>query len=305
MKVKKLLENFKLKLENPKDANIEKNIDGPAIHRLGLELAGLVAPNSKSKKIIGWGTTENNWLAKMTQKEAKEKIQSILSKDTPLILCSTGVKPKVLKLIIESTKEFNVAVAKVNSHLSGIRSNIGMYLQKYFAKAEDVHGSLVIVNGIGVMIIGKSGIGKSEAVLELIQKGHTFVSDDTVVVKRIGNEFIGEPSEITKNFLEARGLGFVDIKDIYGAKSVREATNIELVIELLPASELNKVDRLGNQDLKYKIHNGFISKIQIPVENGRSLSALIEAGTNVYYAKKQGVDPLSVIKGRTGRKEDE
>lgn len=166
------------------------------------------------------------------------------------------------------------------------------------AKVEAVHASLAIINGVGVMIKGPSGIGKSEALIELLQKGHTFVSDDTVELYRIGDTFYGRPAALTEGLLEARGIGLVNIPFIYGAKAVKEKTSVELVVELQPAEVQNELDRLGNKDLRFEVLQGNIPLIQIPAVSGRSMASLIEAAVNVYLARKAGMDPLAMIAER-------
>jgi HPr kinase/phosphorylase len=176
---------------------------------------------------------------------------------------------------------------------------INFFIIKELSDSTSKHGSLVIINGVGVMIIGKSGIGKSEALLELIEKGHSFVSDDTVILKKIGNNILGYPSPITKDFVESRGLGLIDIPLIYGLKSVKEYTNVNLVIELISMEDSNRINRLGDKKLFYEIFYEKIPKIQIPVGNGRTLSVLIEAATNVYLIKQKGYNSLNIIDERS------
>ena len=298
IKTNKLLDRFKLEVLNPKTAIIDKPIKGAAMHRYGLELSGSVKVGEQLTNIIGWGTKESSWFSSQTVDEAQAAIKRVVTKNTPLILLSEGFDDKNAQIVIESVEEFGTPVVKMKQRLSNAHVTIGWYVAQKLSEGTTVHASLVLVNGVGVMITGKSGIGKSEAVLELIQKGHSFVSDDSVILKRIGNEFTGEPVELTKNLLESRGIGIINVASIYGLQSVRDFAKVELVVELLPSTELNNVDRLGNMDLKYKALNGEISKIQIPVENGRTISSLIEAATNVYMAKRNGDDPLKTISER-------
>ena len=296
--VKNLIKRFNLEVSNEEFADLNRVINGSAIHRLGLELVNAVKITDGNKNVVGWGTKENSYLTSLAPEERVISLKRVLSIDTPLVLLSMGVSEEISNLIEDVCNEYNIPLVKSKLHLSYVSMTIGLYIVKFLAESTTIHGSLVVVNGIGVMIIGKSGIGKSEAVLELIQKGSSFVCDDSVVVKRIGTDFIGEPAKLTKDFLEARGIGLIDIPKIYGFKSTSDFANIDLVIELLPSEDLNKVDRLGNMGLKYEVLGGEIDKVQIPVENGRTLSALIEAATNVYIAKIHGHNPLEIISER-------
>ena len=293
VKVKQIMKKFEMKALNPEHADYEKQVLAPSIHRMGLELTGAAPANSRGN-VIGWGTRESMYLSSLSKEEAIKNLDRVITDSTPAIILSKGVSQEVVDLIIPEANKHKTAVfQKEDMHLATINMNIGWYIIKHFAPKESVHGSLVIMNGLGVMIIGESGIGKSEAVLELIQRGHLFVSDDTVFVKKIGTEFFGEPSPITKGYLEARGMGLIDVPSVYGLKSVKDKTIINLVIELVGEKDLNNVDRLGTDDLSYEILGGKIKKMQLPLKTGRSLSSLIEAATNLFTTRVNGVaNPL-------------
>ncbi|NQZ66024.1 MAG: HPr(Ser) kinase/phosphatase [Mycoplasmatales bacterium] len=294
-----VIKKFNLKISNMDSSDLEREITAPALHRYGLELSAVMDIPDKPRNVIGWGTKESKWFKNLGTKELREKINSVVSKRTPLVILSSGFSKKMAKIVIEICNKHKTPVHHSESHLTTVNMTIGWYIAKSLAENITIHASLVIVNGVGVMITGKSGIGKSEAVLELVQKGHYFVSDDNVVLSKIGTDFIGKPSKITKDFLEARGIGFINIPKIYGLKSTKEYVKVDLVIELLSSDELNNVDRLGNRKLYYEALGGKLDKMQIPVENGRTLSALIEAAANVYIAKKVGQEPLSIISERS------
>lgn len=302
MKIKKLvakqiIEEFALDIINDKVVDVYREVRGAAINRAGLELQGQKNKHQKSH-IIGWGSKESQWFEKIGHKKSIKAMSNILSKFTPLILLSKGVTSNIIDLVTDEASKLNIPVCSTNEHLSASISTLGSYLANYFAPSIDFHGSLVIVNGVGVAIIGKAGIGKSEAVLELIQNNHFFVCDDTIVLKRIGKQFIGYPSEITREFLEARGIGLIDIGLVYGAKVIKDSSPVDLVIELMTQDDTIDFDRLGNSMLKYEVLNSWIPKVQIPVNKGRSLAVLIEASANVFLAKKNGNNPLDKIKLR-------
>ncbi|WP_127942773.1 MULTISPECIES: HPr(Ser) kinase/phosphatase [unclassified Mycoplasma] len=295
---REVIETFDLELINQKaDLDLDRIVRGAAINRAGLELMGFANAHQEAH-IIGWGTKENDWLKKIGPQKAVQALGNVLSTQTPLVILSSGVKGQSLRWIIEQSNRFKIPVSQVKHHLSGVISTIGLYLATYFAPSQSVHGSLMIVNGVGVLITGKSGIGKSEAVLELIQNGHLFISDDTVIVKRIGRQIIGESAPITSGILEARGIGLVDIGHVYGFKVVKESTTIDFVVELVVPDSLQKFDRLGTQNLRYEVLQTTLPKVKIPIYQGRSSATLIEAAANVYLAKKDGINPLETITKR-------
>ncbi|MGL6125384.1 MAG: HPr(Ser) kinase/phosphatase [Metamycoplasmataceae bacterium] len=298
--VLELCKENKLEIANEKFVKNWSSISRPAINRAGLELRGyFYSEDCVSKNIIGWGTSESKWMSTISREEKEKSLKNLISKKPPLIICSSGVEEDNRKMIIEIASTYGVPVVLSDLPLSSYITTIGVYLAEKFAQTEFVHGSLVIINGIGVMIIGASGVGKSEVILELIQKNHIFVSDDAVHIKRIGNNFIGSSPEITKDILEARGLGLMDIRSTYGDRAIRTKTNIDLVVELNHSEDISNFDRIGNKNLSYSILGGKINKINIPVKAGRSVSSLVVAAANLFVSKQSGIDALKIIEERS------
>ncbi|NQZ29477.1 MAG: HPr(Ser) kinase/phosphatase [Mycoplasmatales bacterium] len=281
-------------------------ITSPGIYRAGLELCGFILNKGIRKNVIVWGTKEQEWFDLVGEETTLSSIEKLFSNKPPVIFLSIGIKEKTAKLIIDIASKHNVPIIVTDLHVTDIIAIIREHLAAHFSKTESVHASLVIINGVGVMIIGKSGIGKSEAVIELIQQGHIFVSDDTVNITRVGKDFIGTPAKITKDLLEARGIGLLDIRKIFGVRSVRDAAKIELVVELIDSENQNKeFDRLGNGNLSYETLGGSIPKTEIPVKSGKSIRALITAATNLHVAKKDGFDSFAMIQERMKKANEE
>ncbi|MGL5521769.1 MAG: HPr(Ser) kinase/phosphatase [Metamycoplasmataceae bacterium] len=294
----------KLKIINEEYARKDVYIQRPAISRTGLAFIGFLNENDISKNVIGWGTIESNWMDKQTKKDLVKIIQSIFILNPPLVICSTGMNEKNKKIILEIANKNKVPLCFPELKTSFINTTLGVYLSSFFAQTEFIHGSLIIINGVGVLIIGKSGIGKSEIILDLLHKNHVFVSDDAVIVKKVGNSFFGESPEITQDLLEARGLGLMNICSIYGTKAIRKTTQIDLVIELDLLDSSSSFDRLGNKNLYYSILNGKINKIKIPITPGRNASSLVEAATYLYITKQYGEDVIDLIEKRTKKEEE-
>ncbi|MGL4343520.1 MAG: HPr(Ser) kinase/phosphatase [Metamycoplasmataceae bacterium] len=288
----------KLEIINKDKIKITTTIKRPAINRLGLELKGFIENENLNKNIIGWGTVESHWMSSIDKKDLDLTLSKIFNYNPPLVICSKGVSEENKKIIVKNATKFNVPVVFSDLPLSSITTTIGVYLSSFFAQSEFVHGSLIIINSIGVLVIGKSGIGKSEVILDLVQKNHIFVSDDAVLIKRIGNNFIGESPLLTQDILEARGLGLMNIRAIYGEKSIRKSTTIDLVVELEHYEATSQFDRLGNKNLFYLVLGGKINKIKIPVTPGRSVSSLVEAAVNLHISKLNGIDALEIIQNR-------
>ena len=284
-----------------KDIDFNRKIKGLSVHRAGLELAfENTNDNYYDSYVIGWGTKEASFLKTLTEAEIRSRLGKILNKQTPLLILSNGFTKaqNIQDIVINFASKIKIPVVTMKQRLSNIIAAISVELMSLNAKVVSEHGSLVIINGVGVMMKGKSGIGKSEALLELIQRGFVFVSDDTVEISRQGGKFIGRAARITRGFLEARGIGIIDVAFIYGAKSIKYETNLDLVVELVPETQINSVDRLGTNNLYHSVLGGKIPKMQIPITLGRSIASLIIAATNVFLARKRGMNPLQIIRER-------
>ncbi|MBN3535006.1 HPr(Ser) kinase/phosphatase [Mycoplasma procyoni] len=296
--VQLIIELFGLHKENDFAGQIAR----PSINRAGLALGGNYLGEALWKNIVAWGTNESEFLISLDHTRRLEAISRVLNCKPPLLMLSIGFSRELLQEVLEIANQCEVQVVTSEEHLSTLIANIGSYLSEFFAKTVAVHASAVVVNGVGVMIIGPSGIGKSEAVLELIQDGHTFVSDDTVIISRLGSRFIGKPSPITEDLLEVRGIGLIDIRHTYGSTMMRSKMDIDLVLELVAFDSSVSFDRLGTEYMEYNVLDGVIKKIQIPVKQGRTISSLVVAAVNSYLVKKDGIDPFQKIQERIQNK---
>ena len=163
-------------------------------------------------------------------------------------------------------------------------------LENRLAPGTTIHGVLVDVLGVGVLLLGKSGVGKSEAALDLVLRGHRLVADDVIEIrKRMPDIVIGSCSEILKHHMEVRGLGILSIKDLFGIASVRDAKKIDLVIELSDWNSDDEYDRLGIDDLRYAILDVALPLLKIPVRPGRNIAAIIEVAARNQLLKQQGI----------------
>lgn len=304
--VQKLCNDNGLEILNKDRIKTWNTIKRPAINRVGFELLDHFYNSNINMNIIGFGTMESKYMDIVDEKTLSKKLNNIFKHRPPLVICSINVNERNKKNIIEQANRNDIPVVVTETQLSFVITTIGIYIAEYFAPEEFVHGSLVIINGIGVLLIGDSGVGKSEAVLELVQRGHTFVSDDSVNIKRIGNKFVGSSPKITKNLLEARGLGMIDMKLIYGNRSIKDKSDINLVVELkhFEKGDETNFDRLGNQKNYYNVLGGKINKIIIPVRSGRNVASLIEVATNLFESKQQGFDILNTIKERISKNDE-
>ncbi|WP_033161382.1 HPr(Ser) kinase/phosphatase [[Mycoplasma] collis] len=299
IKVDEIIKDFNLKQLNNYNFGIIKR---PSIKRLGLLLGCGFSQETISHNLAAWGTDEAVFLDSIESKKRSKILNHIMKLKPPALLLSVGfikkADTKVIKQIINSANKYEIPLLTSDEHLSSLIINIGTDLSEKLTESVNVHGCVVIVNGIGILIIGKSGIGKSETVLELIQKGHIFVTDDTATISRLGNNFIAKPAEITKDILEVRGIGLIDVRKTYGVAKVLYKTKIDLVLELVNYNNELNFDRLGNENLTYNILNGSITKKNIPVHHGRNVSDLVVAAVNVFIASRHGIDAIEKIQER-------
>ncbi|WP_406615466.1 HPr(Ser) kinase/phosphatase [Mycoplasmopsis hyopharyngis] len=294
--VKKIISKFDLELVNTDIENLDyKDIKMPAIKRLGLELANAIENDRYTQNIVCWGTSESKYFGKLGKEKSIQTLERVLSIKPPLLILSNGMDALPKKWILSVADKYRIPLVFANNSTAQISTTIGTYLSDSFSIEEQIHGCLTIVGGVGVLIVGESGVGKSEATLELIQKGHLFVADDAVLIRHSGASFLGRSPEITKNFLEVRGIGIIDVKYTYGIRSVIDTARVDLVIELVNKEKLNTLDRIGMNYLKYKILDGYVNMIQIPVKDGSSVGSLIEAAVSTFLSRKDGVDILKEL----------
>ncbi|WP_416321839.1 HPr(Ser) kinase/phosphatase [Mycoplasmopsis felis] len=302
--VKEIVNFFNLKIINEKTSEIKWGyIYQPAIKRVGLELSELINNERLNRNVIAWGTSESLWFQKIGKERSFKAIEHIFKEQPPLVILSKGVMKPSLSWVLSMADKYGVPLCLSKVSSSFISTNIGSYLNNYFGEEIQVHGCLVLIGGTGVLIIGQSGAGKSEAALELVQRGHVLISDDSVLIRDNGNIFIGSSPKITKDFLEARGIGIIDIKRAYGIRSVTGSSIINLVVELVKVDKQNELDRLGVDFLQFPIFGRYIKKIQVPIKEGGSVASLIEAAVNSYLLRLDGVDVLKEIQGRSSDNE--
>lgn len=218
-----------------------------------------------------------------------ERMLKLCSEDTPAIVVSHNMDAP--QELIDASNQNHVPVLLTPMKTTRFSSRLTNFLESKLAPQTAVHGVLVDVYGIGVLITGKSGVGKSETALELIKKGHRLVADDCVEIRQEAeNLLIGSPPPLLEHLLEIRGIGIIDIITLFGASAVRPYKRITLNIELETWDPEKTYDRLGLDEEKMKIIDTDITKLTIPVRPGRNVSVIIEVAAMNYRLKKLGVN---------------
>ena len=284
--IESVIEKMNLQNLTPDVDIVGKKITQPDINRPALQLAGYYEHYDEMRlQIIGF--VEHSYMQNMDDARKKEVYPQVLSSKTPCIVFCRGLEPD--EIFLETAKKNNVPVLMTERSTSVFMSEIIRWLNVKLAPCISVHGVLIDVYGEGVLITGESGIGKSEAALELIKRGHRLVSDDVVEIRKVSDEtLVGSAPDITKHFIELRGIGIIDVKSLYGVSSVLDTANINLVIRLEDWDKEKKYDRLGLEESYTEYLGNKVVCHNIPIRPGRSLAIICECAAVNHRQKKMG-----------------
>lgn len=284
---KQVMEMFDLKLISGQEG-IGRHIPISDISRPGLEMAGYFT-HYPANRVQLLGKTELSFFAMLKPGERKDRMMKLCAEETPAIIVSHDVE--VPKELVDASSENHVPVLSTKMTTTRFSSMLTNYLESQLAPTTAVHGVLVDIYGVGVLITGKSGVGKSETALELVKKGHRLVADDCVEIHQEGeNTLVGHPPKLIEHLLEIRGVGIIDIMTLFGASAVRTFKRISLVIDLELWDADKTYDRLGLEEEKMRIIDTDLTKLTIPVRPGRNLSVIIEVAAMNYRLKRMGVN---------------
>jgi HPr kinase/phosphorylase len=267
----------------------EKIITSARIQKLGLALAGF-AHYIHEGRIQIVGQSEISYLKQLSKEDRIKAIQNLDLEKISCILITKKLEPP--EEFISITKRAKVPVLRTSKVSSLAIGTVSDFLQKALAPQMTVHAVLLGMYGLGVLIKGKSGIGKSECALDLIARGHQLISDDVVIIKRIGDVLEGSATELTYEHLEIRGLGIINIRDLFGVSAVSKQKNIDLCIELKDWEEVKEIERLGLETHEEKFFGISIPKVLLPVSPGRNLSTLVETAVKIHLLKSKGYNAV-------------
>lgn len=284
--LKKIIKEFGLK-NLTEDVDIDgKLVESPEINRPALQLAGFFEYfDSERLQVIG--IVEYTYLSRMTSEARAETIKKIFSHKIPAVVMCRGLDafPEMITYATES----NIPILQTDTTTSDFMGEVIRCLNVQLAPRTTMHGVLVDVYGEGILIIGESGIGKSEVALELIKRGHRLVADDAVEIKRVSHEtLLGSCPELIRYFIEVRGVGIINVKQMFGVQSVKEAQGIDLVIKFEAWENGKEYDRLGLEEEYMDILGNKVVCHTIPVRPGRNLAIICEAAAINRRQKKMG-----------------
>ena len=301
----------KMKLENltPEISVRGIRITVPDINRPALQLAGYFEHFEATRlQIIGF--VEYTYMQNMTKKRKSEIFEQLLSYPIPCIIFCRELEPD--ELFLKKAVEKGIPILMTKHATSNFTAEIIRWLNVQLAPCISVHGVLVDVFGEGLLITGESGIGKSEAALELIKRGHRLVTDDVVEIRKVSEDtLVGTAPDITKHFIELRGIGIIDVKMLFGVSSVKETQSIDLVIHLEDWDKDKEYDRLGLQEEYTEYLGNKVVCHNLPIRPGRNLAIICESAAVNHRQKKMGYNAAQELYARVqnslskGREEDE
>jgi len=294
--IENLIEDLKLEIIVQGKADREVTLSD--LNRPGLQFSGFYNYFA-NERVQVVGMAEWSFLDAMQPELRKKRLKKFFQFETPCVVVSRGLEPH--EELIEEARENNRWVLRTNSITTRFISKLTNYLDDKLAPETRMHGVLVDVYGIGILITGESGIGKSETALELIKRGHRLVADDAVDIKEIDGILKGKAPYITNGMMEVRGMGIIDVPALYGLSSVLTEKTIHMVIYLEQWKDDENYDRLGIDQTFIEILNVPIRKLTLPIRPGRNLAVIIEAAAaNYRYSLNSKVSPVDTINSRIG-----
>ena len=271
------------------------SITEPEVNRPGLQLAGYFR-KFKNKRLQMIGNQEWYYLSEMEPDERRESLDKLFEQDVPAIIFAAG--NEVFKEALESAEKYDITIFKIDKKTNVVLEELKNFIDEALAPTTRIHGVLLDVYGVGVILTGDSGVGKSETALDLIAKGSKLISDDSVIIKKMDDRLIGTSPEITKHFMEVRGVGIIDIQRFFGVGSVMEKREVEMIAHLELWDDEKEYVRLGLEDTYQEILGVDVVKYTIPVKPGRHTAMIIEVATNNFKQKQLGYNPAVALNER-------
>ena len=294
--IKELITELNLKNYTPEIDTESIIIKHPEINRPALQLAGFF-DHFDSERVKVLGNVENAYIETIDEETKKKTYDKLLSYKVPCVLYARGIKPD--EDMLSYCLHYGVPCLGTERSTTYLTAEIIRWLNGKWAPVISIHGVLVDVYGEGVLITGDSGIGKSEAALELVKRGHRLVSDDVVEIRKVSQQtLVGTAPDITKHFIELRGIGIIDVKALFGVLSVKDTQSIDLVIQLEDWVKNKDYDRLGLEDNYIEYLGNKVVCHVLPVRPGRNLAIIVETAAVNHRQKMMGYNAAQELYNR-------
>jgi HPr kinase/phosphorylase len=285
LKVADLVRQFQLEVAGG-EGGLKRPITVADLYRPGLEMAGYFTYHPRERIQI-LGRTELAFFETLSAEARKDRMDKLCLDETPCIVISRGLQ--VPSELIEAANRKNMPVLRSNVATTILASRLTGYLENKLAPSTTIHGVLVDVYGVGMLITGTSGIGKSETALELVKRGHRLIADDAVEIRQTAdNVLYGNAPELIRHLLEIRGVGIINVMTLFGAGAIRNEKKITVVVKLETWQQEKQYDRLGLDEETTKIIETDVPLVTIPVRPGRNLAVIIEVAAMNYRLKRMG-----------------
>lgn len=298
----KIIDDQQLEILSGRDLTKDIYLFGPDINRPGLELAGY-ADNFANDRVQLLGNVEMQYLYSLNDEERVEKLERLFKIGFPCMIIARNMAP--CSNMLELADKYGIPVLRTPETTTAFHSELNRYLCVHLAQRTTMHACFIEVYGEGVLITGNSGVGKSETALELVKRGHRLVADDIVEIRRVSNKaLVGSAPEIIRHLLEIRGIGFLDVKRLYGVGAVKLTENIQLVVDLERWEQGKEYERMGIDDLYTEILGIKVPFVKIPVMPGRNLAIIIEVAAMNNRQKMMGYNAAKELNKRVFENKD-
>jgi len=282
---------------------LHKKITHSQVQKMGLALTGFI-PFINPERLQIIGNTEMAYFNSLSPEMQENVIHQICSLPLSCLVITRGLE--IPELLLREADEKDIPVFRTDMRSFDFIERVTLYLEEKLSATSSLHGVLMDVFGVGVLILGKSGIGKSECALDLILRGHRLVADDMVhVQKRSPTSVVGSGFEVIQHHMEIRGLGIINIRSLFGVEAIRDKKKIELVLELTEWDAQREYDRLGFEEEKFSILDVELPMFRIPVTPARNLTTIIEVAVRNHLLKVMGYDSALEFEKKLLRKMEE
>lgn len=294
--IRELVDYFKFERLTGNEESLNRWTVVPDVNRPGFELCGFYKM-AEPRRIVVIGNKETEFIHTMSEADQRARFPLITDGLTPaLIITKNNELPPILKEVAEST---NFPILRTNMETYRLMADIITYLDEKLAPEDTMSGTLMSIRGVGVLLTGESGMGKSETALELIRQGNVLISDDRVDVMHIHNHIIGQAPNIIKGLLEIRGIGIIDVEKMFGAMTITDSAQLDLVIKLVPFEAEADYNRLGDETSRYtRILDVLVPTLILPVSAGRNTAALIESAVSNFRLAEVGFSSADEVRNR-------
>lgn len=295
--IRKLKENVHLDLDllNRCTGLDNKFVSESELHRPGLALAGYVDLYT-FQRIQILGNTECQFLTHLNESERSKAFSNIIRFDVPIIFLTN--QNELAPHLIREAEQAHIPIVRTHMETTQFMFVLRDFLEDQFALQTVLHGSMVDVYGIGILIAGKSGIGKSEVALDLVERGHRLVADDVIMITKKSSVLLASANEINKHFMEIRGLGIVDVMSMFGIRAIRYQKRLEVIIDLRLWEETQDIDRTGIDRQSISILDIDIPTVTLPITPGKNITVIAEVIAMNHLLSHYGYDAAQVFRTR-------